>query len=57
MSMAIRKTGVNISILYGTVTELEEKVVGFQTVQITGTPKQIDEHQVPKFEIKLEQKD
>lgn len=63
MSMAIRKTGVNISILYGTVTELEGKVVGFQTVQITGTPEQIDaadkffdEHQVPKFEIKLEQK-
>lgn len=41
MSLAIKETGVNISILYGTVTELEGKVVGFQTVQITGEEKQL----------------
>lgn len=58
MSMAVRNIGVNISILYGTVTELEGKVVGFQTVQITGTKAQIEdaeaffeERKVPKFEI------
>lgn len=58
MSLAIKETGVNISILFGTVTELEGKVVGFQTVQITGTDEQLDkaekffeEHKVPKFEV------
>lgn len=60
MSLAIKETGVNISILYGTVTELEGLVVGFQTVQITGTQDQLDaaekffeEHNVPKFEVQL----
>lgn len=60
MSLAIKETGVNISILYGTVTELEGTVVGFQTVQITGTQAQLDaaekffeEHKVPKFEVQL----
>lgn len=58
MSLAVQETGVNISILYGTVTELEGRVVGFQTVQITGTEGQIknaeaffEEHNVPKFEV------
>lgn len=41
MSLAIKETGVNISILYGTVTELEESIIGFQTVQITGTEQQL----------------
>ncbi len=41
MSDAIKATGVNISILYGTVTELEGRVIGFQTVQITGTTAEI----------------
>ena len=60
MSEAIKKTGVNISILYGIVTELEEKVVGFHTVQITGSEEQIlaaekffDEQNVPKFPVEL----
>lgn len=60
MSLAIKETGVNISILYGTVTELEGKVVGFQTVQITGKEKQLTaaetffkEHNVPAVEVKL----
>jgi len=60
MSLAIKETGVNISILYGTVTELEETVVGFQTVQITGSQAQLDaavkffeEHKVPKYEVTL----
>lgn len=60
MSMAIKETGVNISILFGTVTELESKVVGFQTVQITGTEAQLDaaerffeEHKVPSVEVAL----
>ena len=60
MSLAIKETGVNISILYGTVTELEETVIGFQTVQLTGTQAQLDaavkffdEHNVPKFEVVL----
>ena len=60
MSLAIKETGVNISILYGIVTELEGKVVGFQTVQITGEEKQLaaaetffKEHGVPAVEVKL----
>ena len=60
MSLAIKETGVNISILYGTVTELEGKVVGFQTVQITGEEEQLTaaetffkEHNVPAVEVKL----
>ena len=60
MSLAIKETGVNISILYGTVTELEGRVVGFQTVQITGEEKQLaaaetffKEHGVPAVEVKL----
>ena len=60
MSLAIKETGVNISILFGTVTELEGKVVGFQTVQISGTEEQLkaadaffDEHKVPKFNVEL----
>ena len=60
MSLAIKETGVNISILYGTVTELEESVVGFQTVQITGTAEQLEaaekffeKHNVPKFEVEI----
>ena len=60
MSLAIKETGVNISILYGTVTELEGKVVGFQTVHITGEEKQLTaaetffkEHNVPAVEVKL----
>lgn len=58
MSLAIKETGVNISILYGTVTELEGTVVGFQTVQITGTQAQLDaaekffeEHKVPVYPV------
>lgn len=58
MSMAIKETDVNISILFGTVTELEGQVTGFQSVQITGTEEQIkaaedffDAHNVPKYEI------
>lgn len=42
MSLAIKETGVNISILYGTVTELEGTIVGFQTVQITGDSPQLE---------------
>ncbi|MBQ0052463.1 MAG: ATP-binding cassette domain-containing protein [Treponema sp.] len=60
MSLAIKETGVNISILFGVVTQLEGKVVGFQTVQITGTEEQIskaeiffEEHKVPKFEVEI----
>lgn len=60
MSLAIKETGVNISILYGTVTELEGTVVGFQTVQITGDRPQLEaaekffeEHKVPQFEVNL----
>lgn len=60
MSLAIKNTGVNISILFGTVTELEGKVVGFQTVQITGTEQQLkaaekffEEHKVPQVEVTL----
>ena len=60
MSLAIKETGVNISILYGTVTELEDRVIGFQTVQITGTETQLeaadkffDAHNVPKFEVEI----
>lgn len=60
MSLAIKETGVNISILYGTVTELEETVVGFQTVQITGSQAQLDaavkffdQHNVPRYEVVL----
>ena len=60
MAEAIKATGVSISILYGIVTELEEKVVGFHTVQITGTEEQIaaaekffDEKKVPKFPVEL----
>ena len=60
MSLAIQKCGVNISILFGVVTQLEGKVVGFQTVQITGSEEQIeaaerffDENKVPKFEVKI----
>jgi len=58
MSMAIKETGVNISILFGTVTELEGKVVGFQTVQITGSEDQLEkadrffeEHNVPIYAV------
>ena len=58
MSLAIKETGVNISILFGMVTELEGKVVGFQTVQITGDRPQLEaadrffeEHNVPKIEV------
>lgn len=60
MARAIKETGADISILYGTVTELEGQVVGFQTVQITGTQEQLDaadaffeKHNVPKFEVQL----
>ena len=60
MSLAIKETGVNISILYGTVTELEGTVVGFQTVQITGSQAQLDaavkffnDHVVPSAEVEL----
>ena len=60
MSLAIKETGVNISILYGTVTELEESVIGFQTVQITGTEQQLaaaekffEEHKVPSYEVAI----
>lgn len=60
MSLAIKETGVNISVLYGTVTELEGKVTGFQTVQITGTESQIEaaeqffaEHNVPATEVNI----
>lgn len=60
MAEAVKATGVNISVLYGIVTELEEKVVGFQTVQITGSEEQIalaerffDERKVPKFPVEL----
>lgn len=60
MSLAIKETGVNISILYGTVTELEGTVVGFQTVQITGTEAQLEAadkffeaHKVPKFAVEI----
>jgi len=60
MSLAIKETGVNISILFGTVTELEGNVVGFQTVQITGQQSQLDaaeeffkEHNVPSVEVTL----
>ncbi|MCM1320928.1 MAG: ATP-binding cassette domain-containing protein [Bacteroides sp.] len=60
MSLAVKETGVNISILFGTVTELENKVVGFQTVQITGTEQQLaaadaffDTHGVPRFNVAL----
>ena len=49
---------LNISILFGTVTEFEGKVVGFQTVQITGDRPQLEaadrffeEHNVPKIEV------
>ncbi|MCQ2584753.1 MAG: methionine ABC transporter ATP-binding protein [Treponema sp.] len=58
MSLAIKETGVNISILYGTVTELEGTVVGFQTVQITGTQEQLEAadkffeaHKVPVYPV------
>lgn len=60
MAEAIRETGVSISILYGIVTELEEKIVGFQTVQLRGSEEQIaaaekffDERNVPKFPVEL----
>ncbi|WP_308686936.1 ATP-binding cassette domain-containing protein [uncultured Treponema sp.] len=60
MSLAIKETGVNISVLYGTVTELEGKITGFQTVQITGTESQIDaaekffaEHKVPATKVEI----
>lgn len=60
MSLAIKETGVNISILYGTVTELEGKVTGFQTVQITGNEEQLEtaekffqDHKVPAVEVNL----
>ena len=60
MAEAMRKTGVSISILYGIVTELEEKIVGFQTVQLRGSEEQInaaekffDEKNVPKFPVEL----
>ena len=60
MAHAIKETGADISILYGIVTELEGQVVGFQTVQITGTQEQLDaadaffeKHNVPKFEVQL----
>lgn len=60
MTAAVKETGVNISILYGIVTELEGKVIGFQTVQITGTEKQIqaaeeffDAHGIEKTEVEL----
>lgn len=60
MADAIRETGVSISILYGIVTELEEKIVGFQTVQLRGSEEQIaaaekffDERNVPKFPVEL----
>ncbi|MCQ2572881.1 MAG: ATP-binding cassette domain-containing protein [Treponema sp.] len=60
MTEAVKKTGVNISILYGIVTELEGKVIGFQTVQITGNEEQIaaaekyfDEHGIEKTEVEL----
>ena len=60
MADAIRETGVSISILYGIVTELEEKIVGFQTVQMRGSEEQIaaaekffDERNVPKFPVEL----
>lgn len=57
---AVKATGVNISILYGIVTELEGKVIGFQTVQITGNEDQIvaaekffDDHKIEKAEVEL----
>lgn len=60
MTAAVKETGVNISILYGIVTELEGKVIGFQTVQITGTEEQIvaaekyfDAHGIEKAEVEL----
>ena len=60
MTAAVKETGVNISILYGIVTELEGKVIGFQTVQITGTEQQIvaaekffDAHGIEKAEVDL----
>lgn len=60
MSLAIKETGVNISVLYGIVTELEGKVTGFQTVQITGTESQIEaaekffaDHNVPATEVNI----
>lgn len=60
MAFAIKETGVNISILYGTVTELEGQIVGFQTVQITGTKEQLaasekffEEHNVPKYDVEI----
>ena len=60
MSLAIKETGVNISILYGMVTELEGQVIGFQTVQITGSEEQIEAaekffeiHNVPKIGVKI----
>lgn len=60
MSLAIKETGVNISILYGTVTELEGQVIGFQTVQITGTDSQLEEaehffekYKVPAIDVQL----
>ena len=60
MSLAIKETGVNISILFGVVTQLEGKVVGFQTVQITGSEEQLKkteqffvEHKVPAFNVEV----
>ena len=41
MSDAIKETGANISIICGIVTELEGRIIGFQTVQITGTQEQV----------------
>ena len=41
LSDAIKATGVNISILSGIVTELEGKVIGFQSVQLTGAEVEI----------------
>lgn len=42
LSDAIKNTGANISIMCGIVTELEEKLIGFQTVHLTGEQQQID---------------
>lgn len=60
MSLAIKATGVNISILFGVVTQLEGKVVGFQTVQITGTEEQLEQaekffadYKVPAIEVEI----
>lgn len=42
LSDAIKNTGANISIMCGIVTELEERLIGFQTVHVTGEQSQIE---------------